>query len=95
MITKEEVKKIAKLARIGITKTEEGKFTKDISSVLGYFDKLKKVDTSKIEPTTHSILLENIKRADEANNQAEKTKENLIKSAPNSENNYIKVKSIF
>ena len=42
MITKEEVKKIAKLARIGITEAEEEKFTKDISSVLDYFDKLKK-----------------------------------------------------
>jgi len=94
MITKEEVQHIAKLARIGITEKEEEKFTKDLSSVLDYFDKLKKVDTSEVEPTTHSVLLENVQREDVVTNQSAETKKNLVGLSPDKKENYIKVKSI-
>jgi len=94
MISKETVQHIAKLARLGITKDEEGKFTKDLSSVLDYFEKLKEVDTSDVGPTTHSILLENVMKKDAVFDQDKKTKENLINLSPEKEKNYIKVKSI-
>jgi len=95
MISKETVQHIAKLARLGITPEEEEKFSKDLSSILDYFEKLKKVDTSKVGATTHSIPMENVKREDVAVSQTEKTKENLIGLAPVEEKKYIKVKSVF
>jgi len=55
MITRKNVQYVAKLARLGITKKEEKKFTRELSSVLDYIEKLKEVDISKIEPTSYSI----------------------------------------
>lgn len=94
MINKEIIQHIAKLARLGITKEEEEKFAKDLSSIFEYFEKLKKVDTSKVEPTTHSVLLENVQREDKPESQTDETKKNLIGLSPSKEDNYIKVKSI-
>ena len=71
MISKEQVEHIAKLARIELTEKEEGKFTKELSSILDYFDKLNKVDTEKIEADTQITGLENIIRKDEIRKKSE------------------------
>jgi aspartyl-tRNA(Asn)/glutamyl-tRNA(Gln) amidotransferase subunit C len=52
MISEEEVKHIAKLARLGLTQVEVKKMQKELSSILDYIKKLKKVDVSKIEPSS-------------------------------------------
>lgn len=84
MITKENVKHIAKLARLGITEAEVRKFQKELSSVLAYAEKLKKVDISGVEPTSHPLKIENVVRADEAKKESKK----LLAG-------FLKVKSIF
>lgn len=66
MLSIEEVKHIAKLARLGLIEKEVEKYRKDLSDILGYIEKLKEVDIEGVEPTSHSILLENITRKDEA-----------------------------
>ncbi|MDO8559375.1 MAG: Asp-tRNA(Asn)/Glu-tRNA(Gln) amidotransferase subunit GatC [bacterium] len=66
MITKKEVQHTANLARIGVTEAEIEKFQKDISSVLAYVDKLKKLDLAGVEPTSHPVKIENVTRKDEA-----------------------------
>lgn len=93
MISKEEVKYIAKLARLGITKKEEEKFTRELSSILDYIEKLKEVDISGIEPTTHSILVENVMRKDESRKSKVESGK-LLELAPETKNGYLKVKSI-
>jgi len=101
MISKEEVKHIAKLARLGLNEKEVEKFRKELSSILDYIDKLKEVDISKVEPTSHSVLVENVMRSDEfqiANFQLPGTREvgakKLMELAPDKKNGYLKVKSI-
>jgi aspartyl-tRNA(Asn)/glutamyl-tRNA(Gln) amidotransferase subunit C len=95
MITKKEVQHIAKLARLGLTKREILKMQKELSSILDYMEKLKEVDVSKIEPTSHSVQLENVIRSDEVEIPKLKTRKKLIEQAPKTKNNYLKVKSIF
>jgi len=65
MLTKEEVKHIAKLARLGLTEKEVEKYQKELSAILDYIGKLKEADVSGVEPTSHSVLLENVTRKDE------------------------------
>ncbi len=65
MISKEEVKHIAKLARLGLTGKEIEKFQKELSSILDYVEKLKEVDVSRVEPTSHPLKKENVMRKDE------------------------------
>lgn len=90
MISKKEVQHIAKLARLGLTEKEERKFQKELSSILDYIAKLKKVDISGVEATSHPLSLKNITREDEA----EKKKQKLVELAPETKDGYIKVKSI-
>jgi len=66
MISKEEVKHIAKLARLGLTEEEIEKFQKELSAILDYIEKLKEVDIEGVEPMSHSIKLENVTRQDAA-----------------------------
>jgi len=96
MIKKEEVKHIAKLARLRLTEKEVEKFQKELSSILDYFEKLKEVDVSEIEPTSHPFQMENVMRNDESSAFVKATagKEKLLELAPETKEGYLKVKSI-
>lgn len=54
MITREQVQRIASLARIRLQEQEVEKFQKDFASILEYFEILNEVDTAGVEPMTHS-----------------------------------------
>ena len=58
MISKEQVEHIAKLARIELREKEKEKFTNELSSILGYVEKLNKVDTAKIKGISPSNGIE-------------------------------------
>ena len=90
MISKKEVQHIAKLARLSLSKKEEDKFRKELSSILDYVEKLKKVDIAEVKPTSHPLAVDNVTREDEAKSK----KQNLLDLAPNTKNGYIKVKPI-
>jgi len=94
MISKKEVKHIAKLARLGLTEKELDKMQKELSSILDYMKKLKKVNVSKVEPTSHSVQLENVMREDEVKNIDPQAKKKSLKQASEIKDNYLKVKSI-
>lgn len=87
---------IAKLARLGITEEEEEKFTKELSSILDYFEKLKEVDVSDVEPTSHSLKIENVIREDKMrlNSASADEAERLMELAPETKEGYLKTKSI-
>lgn len=58
------VKHIAKLANLPLSRTEERKFEKQLSSILEYVEKLNKIDTKNIESTSQVTGLENAVRED-------------------------------
>lgn len=64
MITKEDVLRVAKLARIQLNPQEAEKFQKDFSAILDYFALLQELDVSHVKEMTHSIELENVFRRD-------------------------------
>ena len=94
MILKEEVKHLAKLARLGLTEKEMEKIQKDLSLILDYFNQLKEVNTEGIEPTSHPILTKPYLRKDEISKQSPEKIQRLIEIAPQKEKGYIKVKLI-
>lgn len=93
MISKEEVKHIAKLARLELGEKEIEKMQKDLSSILDYFNVLKKAPLP-----AKNFVQQNLGgqakhlRLDEAvdSHLADK----IIKAAPDKKDNYIKVKQI-
>ncbi len=95
MISKEEVKHIAKLARLELTAKEIEKMQKDLSSILDYFDILKKAPKTKSSPMVKTIgLKENATRKDSAGEKPASLANNLIQAAPDKKDGYIKVKAI-
>ncbi|MEK7503790.1 MAG: Asp-tRNA(Asn)/Glu-tRNA(Gln) amidotransferase subunit GatC [Patescibacteria group bacterium] len=90
MISLKEVRHIAVLARLSISKKEEEKFKKDLSAILDYIEKLKKVDITETKETARPLSVKNVFRKD----VAEKCVQNLLALAPETKDNYIKVRSI-
>jgi len=92
MLSKEEVIKIAKLARIELSESEVEKFQKELSLVLEYVNALKEVNTEGVEEVSQVTGLVNVQREDkavEANNQEE-----IFHEAPGMKDGYFKVKAI-
>jgi len=86
------IDKIAELARLNLRAEEKQKLAKDLGAILEYVKKLDRLDTSKVEPTSHVLNMENVFRADEvkSSNAAEKA----LEHAPQTEGHFFKVPKI-
>ena len=60
-----DVKYIAHLARLNLSPAEEQKLGAQLGQILGYIEKLKEVDVTRVEPTAHAFPLVNVTRPDE------------------------------
>ena len=92
MIDREQVKKVANLARLDITPEEEEQFTTQLNSILDYFDQLSELDTDNVPPTTRAIETSNITRPDQL--QPFTDRQALLDSAPEQEGDYFRVPKI-
>ncbi len=92
MLTREEVVKIAQLARIALTADEVEKFQKELSAVLEYVDELKKVDTEGLEEVTQVTGLINVQRDDKP--LVATNRELILSQAPEIKDGFYKVKAI-
>jgi len=92
MLSKEEVKHIAGLARIGVDEKDLEKFATDLSAVLDWIEELKEVDVEGIEPTAHITGMVNRLREDSLDNF--ESKKAIIDLFPESKDGYGKVKSV-
>ncbi len=95
MLSKEEVKNIAHLARIGVTEEETEKYRKDLSAVLDFFQELQSLDTEGIEPIGHITGRVSEAREDGTDDFGVSGKEAIRKNFPESKDGFLKVKSVF
>jgi len=75
-----DVKYVAHLARLALTPEEEQKIGAQLSSVLGYIEKLNEVDVTGVEPTAHAFPLVNVTRPDEV--KPSLSNEEALRNAP-------------
>jgi aspartyl-tRNA(Asn)/glutamyl-tRNA(Gln) amidotransferase subunit C len=92
MITVQDVKHVAKLARLSLTEDECTQFTEQLGKIIGYFDELNEVDTTGIEPMSHPIPKGNVLREDEIVRGV--TREQLMECAPVKEGSFYRVPRI-
>ena len=64
-ISKEEVAKVAHLARLELSEQEVAEITGQLDRILGYIAKLNELDTKDVAPTTHALAIHNAFREDE------------------------------
>lgn len=92
MVTKDDVKKIARLSRLEIQEPELEKFTGQMNQILDFIASLNKLDTSKIEPTSHATVLGTAFRKDET--KISDVPELVLESAPEAEDHFFKVPKV-
>ena len=63
-LTQEQVRHVAKLARLNISEDEVKLFTEQLSNILEYVAQLQKLDTENIEPLAHALPVHNVLRED-------------------------------
>lgn len=63
-ISSEDVKHVAKLARLIISEDDIQLFTSQLNQILTYVDKLNELDTTRVKPTHHSLAITNAFRED-------------------------------
>ena len=91
-ITKEEVKKVAQLARLELNEDEITNHAEQLENILEYIKQLEKIDTDDIPCTTRAIEVTNVFRKDEKKN-SDCTNE-LLELGPSREDKYFKVPKI-
>lgn len=91
-ISKEEVERIADLARLAVSEDEIDSFTSHLESTKAHADKLKELDTEGVKPTTHMLDLKNVMRQDKPEKWT--TQEEVLKNAPDHQDGQFRVPAI-
>ena len=91
-IEKTQVRKVAKLSRLELTKAEVEEFTGQLSAILDYVEKMNELDTTDVEPLAHCLPISNVLRQDRAKESlgTEKT----LANAPQRDGEFFKVPKI-
>ena len=91
-INKEEVKKVAYLARLELNENEINNHAEQLEKILEYIKQLEKIDTNGVPSTTRAIEVFNVFRKDEKKNSD--CIEELLELGPSREDKYFKVPKI-
>jgi aspartyl-tRNA(Asn)/glutamyl-tRNA(Gln) amidotransferase subunit C len=91
-LTPEQVRHIARLARLGVTDEDVEKFGHQLSEILDYFERLGAVDTEDVPPTAYPLELNNVMREDAPEPPLDV--EETLKNAPLREGDYFRVRAI-
>lgn len=94
-ITAEEVRRIAGLARLGLTDDEVARATADLQAILDNFAEIQNIDTEGVPVAADASGLHNVVREDVAVPEVLATHQQLLDNAPDTQLGQIKVKSVF
>lgn len=90
-LTREDILKLAQLARLELSEAEIAEYSEELSSILQYVEMLQDSDVAGLLPTNQVTGLTNVTRADEVRDYGYETAE-LLKNLPDQQNDQIKVK---
>ena len=91
-ISKEEVSKVAKLAKLKLNDEQIENHSTQIEKILDYINQLEKIDTTNVPCTTRAIEVINNFRNDE--NDTYKNRDDILNLAPSREDDFFKVPKI-
>ena len=91
MITKEDIKTLADLARIEIAPQEAENLSSEIDSILGYVGQ---IESMNVREVTELPKLRNVMREDVVTHKPREYTEDLLLNAPSREGDFLKVKKI-
>jgi aspartyl-tRNA(Asn)/glutamyl-tRNA(Gln) amidotransferase subunit C len=85
-ITREQIEKVALLARLELSPEEAEKLTSQIAAIVDYVDQLGELDTDQVEPLAHPLDTSNVLAADEV--QPSLPREDALRNAPRHDGEY-------
>lgn len=89
-LTRDDVLKLARLARIELQDDEVDAFVREFSEILQYVEQLQSVDVDGLKPTSQVTGLTNVMRPDVVHDYGYSPKD-LLKNVPRVEDDQIKV----
>jgi aspartyl-tRNA(Asn)/glutamyl-tRNA(Gln) amidotransferase subunit C len=92
-LKRDDILKLAHLARLDLTEQEIAEFTDELSEILQYVEQLQSVDIAGLQPTNQVTGLTNVTRKDEPIDYGYTAKD-LLKNVPVVQDDLIKVKRI-
>jgi aspartyl-tRNA(Asn)/glutamyl-tRNA(Gln) amidotransferase subunit C len=92
-LKRDDILKLAHLARLDLTEEEIEEFSQELSEILQYVEQLQSVDVTGLNPTNQVTGLTNVTRKDEIVDYGYQPKE-LLKNVPSVQDDLIKVKRI-
>lgn len=91
-LTREDVERLARMARLGLTEEEKERLQRELSQILRAFEGLRQVPTEGVEPTAHLVPLQNVLRADEV--RPSLPREQVLANAPETRDGFFRVPRI-
>jgi aspartyl-tRNA(Asn)/glutamyl-tRNA(Gln) amidotransferase subunit C len=91
-LSEEQVRHVARLARLGLADDEIDRLKDEMSAILGYAEKVGEVATDDVAPTSHPYPLSNVLRPDEAAPSLQRT--DTLANAPQAEDDRFRVPRI-
>ena len=91
-LSREEVQRVAVLARLRLTPEEQSRLTEELDRILGYMDKLNQLDTADVDLFSHTANITNTLREDQVTNRP--NSDALLANAPDRDGTFFKVPKI-
>jgi len=91
-VTPDEVRHVAKLARLSLSDEEVGEYAKDLNAILDYVATLEELNTEDVPPTSHVLEINNVWRTDEPTESS--AAEAILKNAPHRKDSFFQVPRI-
>ena len=91
-ISSDDVRKVAKLARLDLPKEKIATYTGQLESILDYVSQLAEIDTEGVPETTRAVEVTNVTRADGVTPTP--VREEILNQAPLREGDFFRVPKI-
>jgi aspartyl-tRNA(Asn)/glutamyl-tRNA(Gln) amidotransferase subunit C len=91
-LSRDQVQKIAMLARLELTEEEETRLARQLGQILEYIETLQEIDTTDVAPTAHIVDSENPMREDRVTNAPQA--DAMLANAPERDGDHFKVPKI-
>lgn len=91
-ISADDVRKVAKLARLNLPDDKIATYTGQLESILGYVSQLEQVDTTGVPETTRAVEVTNVTRQDGVDPTP--VREEILDQAPQREGDFFRVPKI-
>jgi len=91
-ITPDDVRKVAKLARLDLPEERIERLSGQLESILDYVAQIQKVDMTGVEPMAHAVPLHNVFREDIV--EPSLPIEKVLQNAPETDGRFFKVPKV-